>query len=674
MKKLNFNDFKVAVQKQIDKMISTGLFINDVDKDYLWETYLDSFPEGTNEIFRERREYDCQCCKQFIRAIGSVTSIVDNKLISIWDINTGGAFQVVADALSKLVKSKSIENRFLHYENNIGTDFNHQLLESEKTIKWDHFYYRIPLVYVVDKVSIGTLLSNSKSSKDVFKRGLEEISISAIETVFELIEQNSIYRGEEHKASVLMFYKFKKEFEDIIKHSERDNYCWFNSNKSGNIVRIRNTAIGTLLTDISKGMELDKAVRLFESKVAPTNYKRSSAVITKRMIENAQKKIKELGIENSLSRRYAIQEDITINNVLFANREAKKAMNVFDKMIKEAPAKIKNLNKVEEVNIKTFMESILPKADTIEIMVENKHTNNFMSLIAPQDTTSKDIFKWGNNFSWAYNGEVADSMKQRVKKAGGNVEGVLRFSIQWNDGDDNQNDFDAHCIEPDGNLIYYPKARAIQKSSGVLDVDIVEPGHKIAVENITWSNIHKMQEGKYIFLVHNYTHSGGMTGFTAEIEYDGQIYSYGYDKNLRNNEKVIVAEIEFSRETGIKFIKSLGSSQSSKEIWGINTNQFQKVSMIMNSPNHWDDKAIGNKHQFFILENCKNSKPARGFFNEFLKEDLMEHRKVFEVLASKLKVEPNDNQLSGVGFSSTQKNSILCKVRGSFSRIIKINF
>jgi hypothetical protein len=31
-------------------------------------------------------------------------------------------------------------------------------------------------------------------------------------------------------------------------------------------------------------------------------------------------------------------------------------------------------------------------------------------------------------------------------------------------------------------------------------------------------------------------------------------------------------------------------------------------------------------------------------------------------------------QLSGLGFSSTQRNSVLCRVSGSFSRVIKIVF
>ena len=59
-----------------------------------------------------------------------------------------------------------------------------------------------------------------------------------------------------------------------------------------------------------------------------------------------------------------------------------------------------------------------------------------------------------------------------------------------------------------------------------------------------------------------------------------------------------------------------------------------------------------------MLKGCKNPDSVRGFYNEFLRGDMNEHRKVFEMLASNMKAEYSDEQLSGVGFSTTNKQEI----------------
>jgi hypothetical protein len=82
----------------------------------------------------------------------------------------------------------------------------------------------------------------------------------------------------------------------------------------------------------------------------------------------------------------------------------------------------------------------------------------------------------------------------------------------------------------------------------------------------------------------------------------------------------------------------------------------------------------GNKHYFFILDGCKQPGTVRGFYNEFLTDKLRDHRKVFEVLGNKMRVEESDEQLTGLGFSSTVRASIHCRVSGSFNRNLKINF
>lgn len=659
------------------------LFITDINKEELWEMYLNSFPEGTNQKFRKRREFDCSCCKKFVKSFGNVITLKDGKIVSIWDFEARNTiYQPVISALSSFVKSAQVCDVFVTKESGFGTNKNYEQREDGTVHTWEHFRIDLPQPFVTQsRESEASLMSEFRDVKNVFKRSLEEISKDAVETVLDLITQKSLYKGEEWQGVLTQFLALHRTYH-ALPESKKDFYCWENFVKVGGgaVSKIRNHSIGTLLIDVTNGIELNKAVCRYETIVAPTNYKRPKAVFTKIMVERAQQTITELGFLDSLSRRFATIDDIMVNNVLFANRDALKrtSSDVFAELQQEVEVSEnpKCFDRVKEVPAESFVKDILPRLTSVEVLFENRHTPNLVSLIAPKIKETPSMFKWPNGFSWAYNGNITDSIKQRVKALGGNVNGVLRFSLQWNENGDDQNDLDAHCKEPNGNYIYFAnKGSKNHGSTGTLDIDIQFPGSNIAVENIIWTDASRMQEGIYTFYVHNFQYRGGHGGFRAEIEYNGQVYAYQYNNWLQPHEKVMIAKLHFSKKDGIKFIKSLASSDLSKTVWNIQTNHFHPVSICLFSPNYWDEQiGNGHRHYFFILKNCMNNDRPNGFFNEFLRENLLQHKRVFEVLGSKMRVEQSDNQLSGLGFSSTQKNSVICRVKGHTIRIMKVMF
>lgn len=674
---MQFKNFKQAVAKQFARMQQQyPLFRTDVSGDELWQLYLTSFPEGTNPIFRERTEHDCSCCRSFIRTIGNVVAITDHGLETIWDGAIPAeekAYYAVAVTLGRRVASAPIVDFFFHYEKTVGTDKNFEdMLGSVKT--WEHFHVQLPTQFVVAKHLIPTKLGELRAKHDVFKRGLDTLTHDALDTVLELIAQKSLYRGAEFKGIVQNFKSCKLAY-GALPEQQRDHYAWLNCNLIGPAVAsIRNSAIGTLLVDLSEGVDLERAVKAFEAKVAPANYKRPTALVTPRMIEEAKKQVESLGLTSALERRYAVLEDITINNVLFANRSTRTALggNVFDALAGETAVKPNAFDKVEEVPIEKFLTEVLPTAKRLEVLVENDHIGRFVSLIAPVDPTAPGLFKWSNGFSWTYTGDVTDSIKERVKAAGGNVTGELCCRLAWEYPDD----LDFYMIEPGGGRIYFGTRRQRSSNGGMLDVDAngADGLREHPVENIFYERVSTMRPGTYQLKVNNYSRRSDGAGFEVEIDYRGEVTRLVYEKVVRMHDCVDVAEIKVDKNKQVTIIPRLPSATRSKEVWGVKTRTFVDVDAVMLSPNYWDEQGVGNKHWFFMLNGCRNDGTARGFYNEFLKPEMDAHRKVMEMVGTKMKTDTSDRQLSGLGFSSTQRASLVCRVTGSFSRVIRVIF
>jgi hypothetical protein len=342
---------------------------------------------------------------------------------------------------------------------------------------------------------------------------------------------------------------------------------------------------------------------------------------------------------------------------------------VFDEVAKETLVNPKTFAKMEEIGIEDFLTNVVPGAKSISVLLENSHINNFVSILTAQDREAPTLFKWDNNFSWSYTGAIADSIKERVKAAGGNVVGELRTSLSWY----NYDDLDIHVTEPNGNSINY-RSKVSYTSGGTLDVDMNAGGRhsRTPVENIIWTNKNKMQEGTYKVLVHNFTHRESTnSGFTVQVECGGDTHDFEFKNNPKNQEFTPIVEFDYSREKGITFKGETKSNVVSKEKWGLKTSRFHKVTKLLLSPNHWN-KPVGSKHYMFMLEDCVADESPRPFFNEFLKPEMDEHRKVFEILGSKVKIEDTNNQLSGVGFSDTQSASLVVQVTGKFKRTLKV--
>lgn len=641
-----FKQFSDAVTKQFNKIAKGDLYI--VEAGDLFQTYLGAFPEGTDPMFRERTEHDCQYCKNFINNVGAVVAIVDGAMQTVWDCGpVPYPYNVVAENLADAVKNGTVKSVFRTTETVFGRLPN--VDAKDLSITWHHLFCKVPSKFTT--ASPGSAIGTSVSKHQVLSRGLNEIVPEHFNTVLDLIANNSIYRGEEFKNAVKDFQTIQQTYLKLKDKGGNvaDLFAWGKAEHWN--AGFRNTVIGTLLVDLSNGDTLEDAVRKFEQKVAPTNYKRPTALITKRMIEDAVKTLRELDLEDSVQRRFAKLGDISVNDVLYVNNDIAGEMkdSITSLLMDSTAIKPRKIQEGKAIPV-TIEEFMAMSHKDIEVILSNEHEGNFVTVTAPVHNDVGQLFKWNNNFAWSYDGNVTDSIKQRVRKAGGNVTNAkLRCSLAWF----NLDDLDIHCRTPMGDHIYYGNKR------GVLDVDMnVGSPVRNAVENLSWRTV---SNGTYKVSVRNFNQrETNDPGCVLEIEYDGKIQTYRYDQRINQGEEVNMLSIEVS-DKGINVKPSAKGlvSGASGEKWGVSIGNPVRVNTIMLSPNHWENAGnTGNKHWFFILDGCKNPEPARGIYNEFLCSRLEKHRKVFEILGDKTKCLPAEEQLSGVGFSSTRKDKV----------------
>lgn len=700
-------NFNQKVQEQFDRMSSQGkLFRVALTGHDVWDKYLASFDNDPKFRDPASSEHNCNHCKNFIRRYGNIVAIIDNTIVSMFDVEADDEYTPVAKALSAYIKSSVIKEVFfetfeelnsLPYEScnkkaevfRLGIDKNVKRYTKEEAEKYgvvtenetrtfNHMHLSLNKMFVdMSGKSVESIMGSFRESKEVFKRAMDTIPLDTLNLVRDLINQGSLLDGTTHLGKVELMISLKSVY-DTLADKQKDNWCWLTSFKLP-IAKFRNELIGVLCTELAEGKEINDSCKTWNIRVDPTNYMKAVAPITKRQIEEAKAFVEANGYVESFNRRFANMDDIKISEIKHVNagkNEGIKGVSIFDTVKPVASRHKRNeFEGIEEVTIDNFMENILPQCTSVEALLLNKHDGHMVSLTTSNVLDSKPLFKWDNNFSWTFAGNIAGKsmIKSAVKSAGGKVNGVLRFSIMWNEDGKEVLDFDAHAVEPDGNHIYFGHCKETNSTmSGMLDVDMIRP-RNLGVENIVWSDLKRMKNGTYNFSIENFD-GGANKGFKAEIEVDGEIYSYEYNRTVGLKKAVLIATVTLNNGVFTINHDLPEVESSSKAIYGLNTNEFHRVRLVCSSPNHWGDNKVGNKHYMFMLEDCKCPTAIRSFHNENLLPELAEHRKVLEVLGNTNMIEPSDNQLSGLGFNATVRDELVVKLGGNFKRIVKIKF
>lgn len=710
-------EFREAIQRKFDLMQQSGkLFRVELTGSTIWDLYLESMGKT---IFRDpsASEWDCKNCCNWARRYSNIVSINSNYEIETMfdvDLHSDSEYFNTTKVLNDTIKKSKIVNVFfetyqelnsLNYEKcsktnsvfQLGVPQNFKKYTLEEAQKFgvvnindiytfNHFALKVNKDFVDQSgKSVEALMGDYRSAYDVFKRGIQgdansvPITVDTLELVRDLINQGSLLNGTTYLPKIETMIKFTKEFNKLSK-SERDNWFWVTSYKLP-FAKFRNELIGTLCVELSEGLDLNTACKNWNKREDPTNKCKPTAPITQKQINEAKQFVIDNSYESAFNRRMATMRDIKVNEILHSNvgnGEIQK-ISMFDNIKSTSTRHKRNeFDGVEVVGIEKFMKDILPTCTSVEAFLTANLESNLCSLTTAAED-SKQIFKYGNIFSKTFNGNIAgvSQIKEAIESRGGKTQGCLNIRLAF---PKTTSDYDLWVVEPNGHKICYGNRRSVQSSSGMLDLDAQGADGSFPpdkrVENAIYTDSNKMPIGDYQVLINNYRNVNDGFGFDLEVEIEGDVNTFNYNKKIENKETIKACIINWNGKvfTVKPVIPITNSNFISKEIYGLETNQFHKVNLVCLSPNHWGNSQEGHKYYMFMLESCKSPTSIRGFHNEDLIPSLYDHRRVLEVLGTVQMVESTEGQLSGLGFNSTIKSEIILKLKGSFNRVIKVIF
>lgn len=656
-----FDKFAEAMNRQLKNMLNSGNPIVKIGVEgTLFSLYLENIAPENNPIFRERRYFDGNYDHNYIRRLGNIAMITpDYGRVTLWDFETDTIFEDARKAMQAAVRKGNIVDAFLEKEKVAGHKPNADA--QEPSIIWQHYYAELPKEFVNTRNN-DTVRGNHRDAVAVLKRTVEEVNLDDLHTVLDLIASNAIYRGAEFKEKLESWVRLKQRYDK----EPTAEFIWYEAMKHGRALGHRNTVIGSLLTDLYNGDDLEKAVKAYEARVAPSNYKRPTALVTPKMIQEAEEKLRELGYLDSIYRRPAKLTDLPADKLLFTSQE-QKSLSVFDDLAKDAKASTKKVDPdaAQEITLEQLY-AYLPECSQVELLPTSNLKGNQMVLTAAKDDSAPSPFLWSNTLSWAYvNGDTADAIATRVKNAGGEIDADVRVSLSWNNADD----LDLHITRVSNNQhLYYGNPRQF---GAVLDVDanaftiVEEP-----VENIFWGYLENMPDGEYKVSVNRFSHRRDSdVGFDVQFATRNYSVTYHHRDNNVSRSQVLFTIVKDKKGVRLQSVhKDLVETATS-----VSQATFIPVKHIPLSPNMWDGE-IGNKHVFLLTDDVEVDQPVRGFFNEQLTSKLASHRKVTEILGTKLKIEASEfdhpGLAKGYGFSSTMDANFILRLTKGNQRVL----
>lgn len=226
----------------------------------------------------------------------------------------------------------------------------------------------------------------------------------------------------------------------------RTNLLWrYAATAPTGYCHVRSGMIGTLLDDIAAGMSITAVKARFADKMNPMKYQRPTAAPSATNVRMAEKLIEDLGLTESLKRRFARIDEIEKVWAPVNKASETRRNGVFSSVItKEDRASAPSGVMTPGITMtwEKFMRKVLPNAVKVEYYVEYRN-QSFAAILTAADETAPPIIQWDrenqrNPFSWYLYNNGSKPSQWGLESGFCEVTGISYQPNMWHGGFEHQ--------------------------------------------------------------------------------------------------------------------------------------------------------------------------------------------------------------------------------------------
>lgn len=378
-----YSVFLERLNRRFAALEDGDIFTTDVDQDALWCAYLSGFPAS------ERQHYNCHTCREFVKRYGGLVVIDDHGRTesAMWAIGTTGIIGAIARKLTGIVERAKVTGVFLIKAGYLGKPL---------TGEWHHMAvhagHRAKCAHSKATTTPGQEMAQKLEDYKILQRGLAEFSPKVLAKALTLLETDTLYRSERCKGVAEWLSEIHEQRVGRYGRA-RANVVWKTvAEAPPGWCHIRSTMIGTLLEDLASGLDFDDVARKFKAKMHPLQYQRPQSLPSEANVEQAEKIVEQLGVAESLKRRFAHLEDL--ETVWLPTAEKQESGGVFGNLkTKNQPRESKGSTPTTKITWEKFVRTVLDKAVSIDCLIPHGEAA-FYAMITAENPEAPPIIQW----------------------------------------------------------------------------------------------------------------------------------------------------------------------------------------------------------------------------------------------------------------------------------------